>query len=111
MKTAQQVLFPPSARWCQDGANGVQLHLYVQPNTKVTEVAGEFNGALKIRLNAPPVDGKANQALCAWLAECLNVPNHAVQLKAGHTSRYKQIRITAVNLNAQAIRDALSDNA
>jgi uncharacterized protein len=83
----------------------------VQPNAKVTEVAGEFNGALKIRLHAPPVDGKANQALCAWLAEDLHVSNHAVYLEASHTSRYKQIRIAAAHLNAVAVRDALLDNA
>src|SRR5260363_293581 len=77
----QPGLFSPSTCWCQGLADGVQLCVYVQPNAKATETMGEFNGALKVRLNAPPVDGKANQALCAWLAERLGVPRHAVYLE------------------------------
>jgi len=83
----------------------------VQPNAKVTEAAGEFNGALKIRLNASPVEGKANKVLCAWLAERLGVPNHAVHLETGHTHRYKQIRITVTGLDAKTVYEALSGGA
>ncbi|WP_042688524.1 DUF167 domain-containing protein [Candidatus Glomeribacter gigasporarum] len=107
----QPGLFSPSTCWCQGLADGVQLCVYVQPNAKATETMGEFNGALKVRLNAPPVDGKANQALCAWLAERLGVPRHAVYLEAGHNRRYKKIRITAAGLDAKAVRVALSGNA
>src|SRR5260364_170495 len=101
----QPGLFSPSTCWCQG------LAVCVQPNAKATETMGEFNGALKVRLNAPPVDGKANQALCAWLAERLGVPRHAVYLEAGHNRRYKKIRITAAGLDAKAVRVALSGNA
>ncbi|CCD30172.1 conserved hypothetical protein [Candidatus Glomeribacter gigasporarum BEG34] len=88
--------------------DGVQLRVYVQPNAKTTEAAGEFNGTLKIRLNAPPLEGKANKALRAWLAERLSVPHHAVHLETGHSSRYKQIRVTAVGLDAKVVRTAFS---
>src|SRR5260364_215349 len=54
----QPGLFSPSTCWCQGLADGVQLCVYVQPNAKATETMGEFNGALKVRLNAPPVDGR-----------------------------------------------------
>src|SRR5260363_250110 len=74
MKAAQSNLFSQSVCWCQNVVDGVQLRVYMQPNAKTTEAAGEFNGALKIRLNAP---------------------NHAVHLETGHSSRYKQIRVTA----------------
>jgi uncharacterized protein (TIGR00251 family) len=49
--------------------------------------------ALRLRLQAPPVDGKANQALVKWLAGRLGVPQQAVTLARGETSRRKQLRV------------------
>jgi uncharacterized protein (TIGR00251 family) len=66
----------------------------VQPGAKRTEVAGLHGDALKIRLAAPPVEGKANQALIAWLAEVFAVPERRVRLLRGEKSREKVVEIT-----------------
>jgi uncharacterized protein YggU (UPF0235/DUF167 family) len=59
-----------------------------------TEVAGEHGDCLKIRL-AAPVDGKANAALLAWLADCFSVGKRAVSLQAGDKSRHKVVSIVS----------------
>ena len=71
------------------------LTLHVQPGAKRTEVAGVHGDALKIRLAAPPVDGKANAALLRFLADAFGVPQRAVTLVRGETSRQKTVRIAA----------------
>ncbi len=71
------------------------LTLHVQPGAKRTEVAGVHGDALKIRLAAPPVDGKANAALLRFLAAAFGVPQRAVTLVRGETSRQKTVRIEA----------------
>ncbi|HMZ77227.1 MAG TPA: DUF167 family protein [Rhodocyclaceae bacterium] len=73
---------------------GLVLNLHIQPGAKKTECAGLHGEALKIRLAAPPVDGKANAALVAYLAEMLRVPKSAVVLVSGETSRAKRVRVS-----------------
>lgn len=87
--------------WCQPGKNGEWiLTLHIQPGAKKTEIAGEHGDALKIRLAAPPVDGKANACLLAFLAECLGLPKSAVSLKSGQTSRRKVVTASGVTPDA-----------
>ncbi|MBB5017460.1 hypothetical protein HNQ59_000724 [Chitinivorax tropicus] len=69
------------------------LTLHIQPGAKHTEIAGLHGDALKIRLAAPPVDGKANAALLAFLADRFGVPVRQVTLKTGETSRRKVVAI------------------
>ena len=71
------------------------LTLHVQPGAKKTEVAGLYGDALKIRLAAPPVDGKANAELLRYLADAFAVPLRNVSLVRGQTSRQKVVRIEA----------------
>lgn len=84
--------------WLKEHGEGdratITLTLHIQPGAKKTEIAGEHGDALKIRLAAPPVDGKANAALLAYLAETLGVAKSAVTLKSGHTSRRKVVEIS-----------------
>jgi len=75
--------------------NALVLTLHVQPGAKRTEVAGTHGDALKIRLAAPPVDGKANAELLRFLAAAFGVPRRAVTLLRGETSRQKTVRIEA----------------
>ena len=71
------------------------LTLHVQPGARRTEVAGLHGTALKLRLAAPAVEGKANAALRAFLAEAFGVPLRSVVLARGETSRDKVVRIAA----------------
>jgi len=71
------------------------LILHVQPGAKRTEVAGRHGDALKIRLAAPPVDGKANAALLRFLSDAFDVPLRNVTLVRGESSRQKIVRIEA----------------
>jgi len=80
--------------WLTRDGDDVILLLHVQPGAKKTEVAGQYGEALKIRLAAPPVEGKANTALLKFLAKELGVPKSAVTLISGETSRHKRVRIT-----------------
>lgn len=74
-----------------DGSVTISLH--VQPGAKRTEFAGLHGDALKIRLAAPPVDGKANLCLLAFLAKFMDVPKAAVSLLVGDSARQKVVRI------------------
>jgi uncharacterized protein (TIGR00251 family) len=82
--------------WLKRGRDSLTLTLHIQPGAKKTEVAGEHGDALKIRLAAPPVDGKANAALLAFVAEELGVAKSAVTLKSGQTSRRKVVEVEGV---------------
>jgi uncharacterized protein (TIGR00251 family) len=73
----------------------LQLIVHVQPGAKTTSCAGIHGDALKIRLAAPPVDGKANQALIAWLAHTLGCPQNRIELIRGQASRRKTLAIDA----------------
>jgi uncharacterized protein (TIGR00251 family) len=70
------------------------LLLYIQPGAKKTEVAGEYDERIRIRLQAPPVEGKANEALCEFLAEAFGVRRNQVTLRCGEKSRYKTVEIS-----------------
>lgn len=81
--------------WFRQSADGrITLTLHIQPGAKKTEFAGLHGDALKIRLAAPPVDGKANEALVKFLADVLHLPKSAITLKSGQTSRRKVLEVT-----------------
>ena len=82
--------------WLQiTGKGDLQINVHVQPGAKTTSCAGVHGDALKIRLHAPPVDGKANQALIAWLAQTLVCPLSHIRLIRGQTGRRKTLTINA----------------
>jgi uncharacterized protein (TIGR00251 family) len=88
---------------CLRGVDGaVVLDISVVPGAKRTELIGLHDGALRVRLAAPPVDGKANDALVAWLADELGVQRRCMELVRGMTSRRKQVRIDVALADAQA---------
>ena len=67
----------------RDVKEGVEIAIYVQPGARATEVSGEHDGALKLRIHAPPVDGKANAAVVAFLALKLDVARARIALISG----------------------------
>ena len=86
----------------------VSFAVHVQPRASKNEVAGVIAGALKIRLQAPAVEDRANQALCAFLAELLKRPKSAVRLLSGERSRSKRVEVSGVTtseIQALALHD------
>ncbi|MBI1907007.1 MAG: YggU family protein [Rhodocyclales bacterium] len=93
----------------EDGDGALVLSVHVQPGAKQTGFAGRYGDALKLRLAAPPVDGKANAALCRFLAEYCGVAKSSVTLVSGQSSRAKRVRIVGINVAARARLAALGD--
>ncbi|HEY6361522.1 MAG TPA: DUF167 domain-containing protein [Vicinamibacterales bacterium] len=85
-------------------AGGVVLTVRVIPRAGRSGVAGTRDGALLIRLNAPPVDGAANAELIDVVAETLGVAPRAVTIMAGERSRTKRVRITGIDATHAASR-------
>jgi len=73
----------------------LEIEVHAQPGAKRTNALGLHGGAIKIRLAAPPLDGKANDALIAFVADALQVPRRRCVLVSGHASRQKRLRIEA----------------
>jgi uncharacterized protein len=71
-------------------ATRIILDISVSPNAKKTELVGWHDGALRVRLSAPPVDGAANDALKRWLSEQLQIPQARIELLRGASGRRKQ---------------------
>jgi uncharacterized protein (TIGR00251 family) len=74
----------------------VSFAVRVQPRASRDEIAGEWQDGLKIRLTAPPVDDRANEALRRLLAERLKVPLSAVRIASGERSRSKRVEVRGV---------------
>lgn len=91
------------SNWFRVAGDGrITLTLHIQPGAKKTEFSGLHGDALKIRLAAPPVDGKANEALIRFIAEKLNLPKSAVNLKSGQISRHKVLEVSGTTTEAVA---------
>ena len=90
----------------RDTPDGCILPVRVHPGAKRDAIAGGHDGALKISLTAPPTDGRANDALIAFLAERLRIPRARISLLAGASSRSKTLRIAGKS--AAEIQAALS---
>jgi uncharacterized protein (TIGR00251 family) len=82
------------ASFAKDVADGCTLSVRVHPGARKNGATGIHADAVKIVLTAPPVDGKANEALIAFLADALGLPRARIVLVSGLTSRAKILRIT-----------------
>jgi uncharacterized protein len=89
----------------QDSPEGAVLTVHVQPKASKTEYAGLHGGALKFRVAALPVEGAANEALCAYLAERFGLPKKAIVVQSGHGSRRK--RLLLIGVTAVRVKDVL----
>ena len=80
-----------------DAKQGAAFTVHVVPRAGKNEIAGQMGEAIKVRLMAPPVEGKANKALIAFLAEQLGVRKSQVEIVAGQTSRNKVISVLGLS--------------
>jgi uncharacterized protein len=76
----------------------VTFKIRAQPRASKTEMVGEYAGALKLRIAAPPVDGKANAEVIKFFSKFFDVPNRNVEIVSGDSSRDKIIRIHNVSM-------------
>ena len=95
-----------SAGWYQRSGDIITLVLHVQPGAKQTGVAGLHGEALKIRLAAPPIEGRANEALLRYIADRFGVPLRNVELKQGGQSRHKRIAVTGSGIAPETLLES-----
>ena len=88
------------ALWVEQRGTVIRVGVHVQPRASRSEIVGMHGTALKVRLQAPPVDGAANEALVSLLAERLGVARRSVQVVAGATSRAKTVEIDGTTVSA-----------
>ena len=81
----------------RDHSDGCTLPVRVHPGARRNAIAGVHDGALKVSLTTPPTDGRANQALIAFLADELRIPRARVALLSGAASRSKTLRIVGLS--------------
>ncbi len=72
------------------------IHLKVVPNSRRDQIVGPYADRLKVKVAAPPEDGRANKAVCQLLADALNISPRDIEITAGHTSPEKTIRVTGL---------------
>ena len=89
----------------RDTPSGATFQVKVQPRAKKNAITGEVGDALKVALTAPPLEGRANEACIAFVAELLNVARSSVTIAAGESSRNKVIRVRG--LSAAQVEDRL----
>lgn len=90
-------------QWHRRNGDVITLTLHVQPGAKRSEINGLHGDALKIRLAAPPVDGRANEALLKFIGGLFNVPTRQVELRQGGQSRHKVVAITGSNIVPESL--------
>jgi uncharacterized protein (TIGR00251 family) len=91
--------------WYRSSGDCITLTLHVQPGARQTTVAGLHNAALKIRLAAPPIEGRANEALLRFIADFFKVPLRDVELKQGEQSRHKRVEVRGSLINPDSLLD------
>ena len=90
--------------WLGPHKEGVALLLHCQPGAKVSRIVGEHDGRLKVSLNAPAVENKANEVLVTWLAEQLGIPKRQIELLSGQTGRKKRVLIRDMDQHAVQVK-------
>jgi uncharacterized protein len=81
-----------------EAAGALEIRLHVQPRAKRCEVSGVYDGALKLKVTAPPVDDAANRAIVEFFSTLLGVSRSGLQIVSGLKSRNKTLRIQGVSL-------------
>jgi uncharacterized protein (TIGR00251 family) len=88
----------------QKTENGIRLKIRLSPRSSVDQIEGVHGDMVKIKIKAPPVDGKANAALIKFLAKILNVRQRDIRITSGESSRNKTIEIVGLDSRQAASR-------
>ncbi len=83
--------------WINETAKGVLLPVRAVPRASKNEIQGVYGDALKVRLQAPPVEGKANAALIRFLSETLDISRSQLSIASGEAGRNKAVLITGLS--------------
>jgi len=89
--------------WHRREGDSVTLTLHIQPGAKRSEVVGLHGDALKIRLAAPPIEGRANEALLRFIADSFGVPLRQVELLRGAQSRHKMVKVQGSKVEPESL--------
>lgn len=92
--------------WISDCHEGCIIAIRAAPRASRNQIQGLYGDTLKIRLKAPPVDGKANKELVAFMAECMGIPTQQLELLTGDHGRLKRILVR--NRTALSVREQLN---
>ena len=87
--------------------NGVMIDVRVMPRATKAGIAGTRDGALLVRLNAPPVEGAANRELIEVIARALNVPRRSVTIVSGERSRHKRVSVVGITREVAEARTTI----
>ena len=92
-----------------ESGGAIVFRVQVAPRASRSEIVGEHNGALRVRIAAAPVDGAANEELVLLLARALRVSRSAVEITAGHSAKLKTVRV--VGLDSAALTNLCAPQA
>ncbi|NHZ88765.1 hypothetical protein F2P45_06960 [Massilia sp. CCM 8733] len=96
-----------SRAWCSALPGALRLAVQITPNARKTEVIGVLDDALKLKLQAQPIEGKANEALIKYLSGELGVPKSALTITHGLTSKRKLIEVVSGSLTPERVAQIL----
>lgn len=82
----------------QETSEGVIISLHVQPQAPKSQIIGEYNNCLKVKIKAPPVDGKANDEIIRFFSEILHCPKNNIEILKGDKSKQKKILVRGMKL-------------
>ncbi len=99
------------AVWYRRNADVITLTLHVQPGAKRSGIAGLHGEALKLRLAAPPIEGRANEALLKFIAKLFGVPVRQVELRQGGQSRHKVVAVSGSAIDPEDLLEAGSEGS
>ena len=97
-----------SRAWCSALPGAIRLAVQITPNANKTEVVGVLDEALKVKLQAQPVEGQANAALVKWLAKSLGVGRAAVVITHGLANKKKLIEVSSATLTPDDVARLLA---
>jgi uncharacterized protein (TIGR00251 family) len=82
----------------------MKINIYVQPGAKKSGYAGEYDGKVKLKVSAPPVEGAANEEVVRFFSKLLKVPRSSVRIVSGELSRHKTVEVDAEMDEAEVLR-------